>query len=254
LSVRFAAVALSVILLFVVGSVPVFAYSSNTNVYIGISPNECSAQDTPTVSLLFNQTMVTTVSNGNQWSAQTNAYPLANPAGLDFLQFNLAINSAGQIYGAVEYWIPSGSVYNVHTSTLATVTHVSKGDEFITTILEDNGNNNNQLYSVSFTYYQASTGNSWTLNINPPTKNYVQVASWQLNIVGESTTSNPRATFNSGGGTTTYFSLVSASTWLSSQPKCVQGQGVLTGETSNMQYATPTTSCITTCVLQGFKY
>jgi len=196
---------------------------------------------------------------GDQWSAQTNAYPYTNAFGTNFWQLSMAIDSNGEVYGAVEIWTPAASVWNMHTPILATATNlfIQPNDQFIVDIFQADGQSSGYFWAVSFNYYKASTATTYQGVISIPSQFFAQLGTWQLNIVGENAGSSPNVLFNSGGGTTEFYSLVSSSTWLPVNPSCagtIQGGGTLTFETSNMHYGTPVNGCSPTCLFQGFKH
>ena len=182
---RFVASVLLATILVVAGAAHVFAYSSRTNIYVGKASNECSTEENPYITETFNQKlMITETDNGNQWSAQVNAYPYTNSYGLDFMQFNMAVDTYGEVYGAVELWTPSGgSVWDMHTSTLATATNdlVNSGDKFTVELFQADGYNSGNLWAAEFTYYNAYSGNTYEGTIDIPSTYYAQAASSQLN-------------------------------------------------------------------------
>lgn len=213
-----------------------FAYSSDNNAYIGVASNECTNTSGQT-TIYFTQQMWTTTGNYNEWSAQMNSYAAPNSKGINFMQFNLAVDYWGDVYGAVEYWAGSqGSILNVHTSTLDTVGYVDVGSEFIISAVASQG----VIYQVGFSFYDSDKGQWFSGNINIPSGDQVPLRSWQLNIVGEN--SGESVFFTYGTGSLTYSSYNSL-TYLSSQPTCTQTPyGIITKETSNIAYSNPSIS------------
>ncbi len=189
--------------------------SSNGNAFVGQPSDECALQDNPTIVITFNATMDTNDTNGNQWSAQVNSYPVysatENPNNIGWSQFNMAIAGNGGIYGAVELWQEAGggtinSVFDNSTSTIHTVTSVQSGDQFIITIFQ-NDSIHLGAWAVDFYFYQKSTGNSYSQELaDIPARYYAPVCTWQLNIVGEN--SGEHVIFSTGGASVTYYSFV----------------------------------------------
>jgi len=214
--------------------IPAYAYSSNSNYYMGITPNECSNTGSET-NLEFTSNMITTGVNGNQWSAQANSYAVPNVRIIDFMQFNMAIDKSGHVYAAVEYWTTSGELFNWNSAPLATVSHVYAGDAFwIITYL----NVYTQVVQAEFDYYRAATQTLYSVTYNIPGYAWVPLVSWQLNIVGENNLNNPYATFVTGSGQIAYTSstLTGQMTGSGMASSCAQQPIVWTAEQSNMAY------------------
>jgi hypothetical protein len=246
-------------------------YSSNSNIFaFASSSSGCSADTDPSTSIQFNSTVTTTQSNHFQWSTQMNADTVnsssLNPNKLDWMQFNMAIDSSGNIYGAIEYWTEHGmSQFSNHTKTIHNVNsqgHLNSGDIFQ---IEVSTNSTGAFY-VDYTYYDSANSNYYSASIQISKVpgfakgDIVPVYSWVLNIVAENSgsPSGGSVTFSSGGGTMEYFGGVSQGS-SGSQPSCTpplaensDGLVPYTYEMSNMQYFTPTTSAGD--VYQGFEY
>jgi hypothetical protein len=223
---------------------PVFAYpySSNSNVFVGLSgaTPECSAMSSPHQYVDFNSSMLySSLENG--WTAQVNAYSSSsNTPGVVIMQNILVVNVYGDIFGVVQYWTSSTNmVVNLNSSRLTTVTNVASGDDFLITTTT----NSTGVDAVSFSYYESATSTEYTQTVHL-TKTYtIPIYSWQLNIVGNKNGNDVE--FSSGGGSLNYSPGSSGSlTYVTSQPSCTQigGHSYGTGETSNMGYDTPTTS------------
>jgi len=225
---------------------PAFAFSSNSNAFLGTSPNECTGMGGQT-EILFSATMSTTGSGSNQWSTQMNGYTSTNSQKLDWLQYNMAVDKSGDVYGSAEYWFtpppggPGGDAFNLNTGTLTTVTSVSANDYFL---ISTSVNSANNVSSVTYSYYNAKLSKVYTGSITIPSKYLVPLLSWQLNIVGENNQNDEYATFTSGAGTMYYTSSSGSGqlAWMSNQPTCTTVQGTITGETGTMYYATPSSS------------
>jgi len=264
-----AASALMILLIGVSTASATYSGSGGTNIWAGnSSSSECSAVGNPSTFLDFNSTVTTTQANHFQWSAQMNADTVnsttLNPNKLDWMQFNMAIDSSGNIYGAIEYWTEhGGSQFNNHTKTIHNVNGQGKlnsGDTF----LIDVSTNSTGAFYVDFTYYDSATSTYYTQSIDISTVpsfahgDIVPVYAWQLNIAAENSGSpaGGYVTFSSGGGLMDY-SGSATQTWSGSQPSCTpplaensDGLVPTTGESSNMKYFTPTVSA--GIVFQGY--
>ena len=219
----------------------VAAYSSNHNAFIGLTPNECSGMTNPQTTIGFSTQMYNTNgASGRQWTAQMNAY--ANPntlhGDISFLQYAEGINNNGQIYGLVEYWNPHNTiVFYQGTGTLATVSDVQGGDNFY---IETFTNNNHNVNLVKFYYYHSGTLYG-PASVTVTSDSYVNIYSWQVNIVGDAVVSN--AHFSPSEDGTIYYSMGSGTFMqMSNGPSCVQNCCAITGETSDLIYGTPSLS------------
>jgi hypothetical protein len=223
------------------------SFSSDQNAIVGLAPNDCGATVNPQTTALFYSSMISQLTNGNQWSAQDNGYVYPNDwegtgFSINFVQYNLAINSNGQVYGAVQIWAGAyGSVWNYNTAPLATVTHVNTNDEFFIDPVTDKSNAP-AVIAVDFYYYESSIGKEFEQIATIPSGDATTLLAWQLNIVGENNGAS-NAQFTSGTGISYYLpDLNTNANWQSSIPSCAQTPYDITAETSNMAYHTPSIS------------
>lgn len=230
-----------------------FAYSGNYNTNVGLSPSECSVLSSPQTTIDFNSTMNSNGTNGNQWSAQNNYYlhsnVMSNGGSENFAQFDMAISGSGNVYGSIELWEGSfGSIYNVHTNTIRTVTNIKSGDNWY---IDLTTNSNGQVTSATYYYYESGSGlYSKSITMGSSYVATTEPMSWTLDIVGEN--SGLYSTFSSGGGQIYYFPGGTA-TYLSGIPSCVQSPYVGTAEGSNIIYSAPSVSP-SNQVNQAFRY
>ena len=229
-------------IILLIASVPAAsAFNGNSNAYMSNYNGACTPSGAFYTQLNFASNMITTGSGGNQWSAQVNTYPLANPTNIDWVQFNMAIGSYGNVYGAFEvFTLAGGSIFNYNTQRLTTVGHIMANDFFEIVVWV---NSQNDAYYVEYEYYQSSTATYYTINYPIPAAYQVPLAYWQLNIVGENSGSNPYATFTDGSGISYYHSLTSQLTRGTSLNNACLGitNDPITSENSNLYYATPST-------------
>lgn len=224
------------------GLVQSYAFSSNSNAFFGQPSTECIAVPDPATYISFTQAVYTNGVGNNQWSTQMNSYTNNNsPTTIDFMQYDMAVDGNGNVYGSVEYWTyQGGSVMNLHTGTiraLGTTGGINPNDVFE---IELYSNSNNQITQVNFLYYESfdSTWYSGSITIS---QYLVPVLAWTLNIVGEN--GGEYRTFYTGAGNMVFDSQQYGitTTWQSSQTQgCYgHGYGVITQEGSNMDYGTP---------------
>lgn len=214
---------------------------SDVNVLVGMPPNECTAQPDPSVTITFNSTVITNGTNGNQWSLQMNSLPVSSltgddPYNLTWIQTTMDVQSNGTVFGWTEIFNSSTRLFTSTTTALATVTHIQAGDKFIIQLYQ-NDSTDVGLWNVTYTYYESATSQTFTAStvLSIPSKYYVPVDDWQINMVGEDNLDNPHTNFTSGGANVEY----SSTQWQNvATAACVQSTPI-TGETSNMIYSVP---------------
>ncbi|MHB8566820.1 MAG: InlB B-repeat-containing protein [Nitrososphaerales archaeon] len=228
------------------------AYNGANNDWIGdnSSPTPiCSDVNNPVSTLTFSATMKTNITSGYQWSTQMNSWPPpGNNSGVDWMQYNMAVDSSGDVYGSVEYWtLHGGSVWDSgHQYIYYSYGTINPGDEFETKVQTDSNHNVNKVAFMLYDNAKKTWYHSSTVNIPINHNNVdllVPLVTWQMNIVGENSGSNPTATFTSGLGRIAYASSDSiGTTWSATRPStsCITAVGPIgTGENSNMTYGTP---------------
>lgn len=210
-----------------------YSYNINTNVGTTTSPSLCTAVTSPETVIDFNETMITTLTDGDEWSVQMNAHTTNSTVGL--MQFDMA-DDAGDVYGSVEYWPVSGpKLFNHDLSTLAVTGHVAAGDFFdITPLVNSNGD----VAEVYFEYYSSVYNTAYSYTYTIPSTYLVPIDGWVVNIVKENNGGN--VVFTSGGGQIVY-STGGTTTNSDDTPSCWTS-GATTSETSNMDYGSPTSS------------
>jgi hypothetical protein len=166
------------------------------------------------------------------------------PHGVNWMQYDEAVDGSGNVYGSIQYWPTSGSnLFNSVSNAMDTITYVLSGDYFSTILNTNSGPN---VTSATFFYYSTFAFQLYNITVNVPSSYIVPVVAYRVNIVGENSGHDPNADFSSGAGTVTYSSAnTNGVVYNTSLYSCTSGHGshgtiVVTGETANINWATPT--------------
>jgi hypothetical protein len=232
---------MALVVILALGQPIVFAstYSSQNNINIQQTSGDCSSSSSPLTELTFNSTVTTTTSSpNNNYSIQMNASPGANSWGAYWLQYIIAVEPNGDIEAIIQYFSPQGLLENdMTTSPIYQVSNIQSGDAFI---IQPLTNNNGLVTGATMEWYSHQMG-AWaghTFN----TGHYIALLQWQTDIIGNG--NGAYVNFNSGGGTLDYQNNGGSVTYETGQANTLNGgcAPVQSGETSNMEYSSPTTS------------
>jgi hypothetical protein len=132
-------------------------------------------------------------------------------------QFNMAIDSSGRVYGSIELWNHTRFLWDSGHKNLVTVSHVQSGDYCQVSIYQHDSTSVN-VWDVQFWHYENSNSTAHFTSVSIPSQYYAPISTWQLNIAGENSGSNPDAVFTSGGANAHYYSFADNSVWMSTLP------------------------------------